>query len=208
LGYRGFDAPDAEAATSSGPPLEVFAPGEPIAGEPPAQWIQRYWEWVRSFGAKENPSADTTGFRCGAGQSGPVWFLTGSNAPAALRRECEVPEGKIILLPIINALVQASPGADAGCDRLLISLRQFSAGVSDLRLRINGTSVDRPERYGASTGCFSLRDAANGHTGLAAGSGYWIFLKALPRGHHELQFGARHPPTNFEQNITYVLHVR
>jgi uncharacterized protein YecT (DUF1311 family) len=208
-GYRGFDSAENGPDTlTSNEPVAVYSPNEVIAGEAQEQWLRRYWEWARSFGPAENPSTDKNGYRCGAGQSGPVWFLTGSRESASVVRECEVPEGKILLVPLINALVQANPGADVGCDRMLVTLRQFSSGITGLRFAANGTSSGELERFQLGTGCFTLRDASMGHTGMAAGTGYWLFIKPLKKGKHELTFGARSTRDNFQQDIKYVLHVR
>jgi hypothetical protein len=39
------------------------------------QWSVRWWQWVFSLPANNNPILDTGD--CSAGQSGPVWFLGG-----------------------------------------------------------------------------------------------------------------------------------
>jgi hypothetical protein len=206
-GYRGFDWPDHLAALPAPPAtLSSYPSGRRIAGDTQVSWVRRYWEWVRSFSAAESPSADATGQRCAAGQSGPVWFLTGSRESRPVRRECDVPQGKVLLVPIINALVQANT-AEVPCDRLLVSLRQFSGGTSDLRFSLNGKALDNPQATFFGTGCFKLRDASAGQTGLAAGSGYWVFLPPLPRGRHVVEFGGK-AIDGFQQDVGYVLHIR
>jgi len=208
-GYRGFDAKDEVAEIPHPETLpEIYSPSEWVAGTGQVNWVRRYWEWVRSFSAAESPSADASGYRCGAGQSGPVWFLTGSNRSASVQRECEIPEGKVLLVPIVNALAQASPGAPVACDKLLVTLRQFSAGVTDLRLKLNAMTLDRPERFLFGTGCFALREGSSAQSGLAAGTGYWVFVKPLKKGRHEIEFGGRFTADGFRQDIKYVLHVR
>ena len=205
-GYRGFDWPDhlAEVGIDKGV-LSGYDSKERVAGEPQSRWVQRSWEWVRSFAPAENPSSDTTGERCGAGQSGPVWFLTGSNRSGSVRRECEVPAGKIVLVPIINTLGQAT--AEVSCDRLLVSVRQFSSATRDLRFSLDGTALKNPAATLLDTGCFQLRDASTGLSGLAAGTGYWVFLSPLKKGRHVIAFGAK-AAGGFEQDVSYVLHVR
>lgn len=208
-GYRGFDWQDnvVEVAAKT-TARSVYSPRDRIAGDSQARWVQRYWEWVRSFAPAESPSADPSGYRCGAGQSGPVWFLTGSKATTPVQRECEVPEGKILLVPIVNVLAQANPAAQVACDSLLISLRQFSSGVADLRFKLNGVALESPQRFLLGTGCFRLRDASSGQTGIAVGSGYWIFVKPVKKGRHEVEFGGTFSADGFQQDIRYVLHVR
>jgi uncharacterized protein YecT (DUF1311 family) len=208
-GYAGFDATGTPVVLPPAPAAPALvAPRDYVAGTSQQQWIRRYWEWVRSFSREESPTVDTTGYRCGAGQSGPVWFLTGSREPKSLRRECEVPAGKVLLVPIVNTLAQANPGVPVTCEQLLVSLRRFAAGVTDLRLKVNGVAVEGPERFLRDTGCFRLRDASSGHDGMAAGTGYWVFIKPLGKGRHELEFGGRFTTHVFHQDISYVLYVR
>jgi len=207
-GYIGFDTPDVDADAGPMSRASLYAPGELVAGESQQRWIQRYWEWVRSFLAGESPSGDTNGYRCGAGQWGPVWFVTGSTESARIVRECEVPAGKILLVPIVNTLAQLSPGASVPCDQVLAGLRRFSADVGGLRLRIDGVAVNDPQRLLRETGCFNLRDASRGGIGLAAGTGYWAFIKPLKHGTHKIDFGGTFRLDDFRQDIVYVLYVR
>jgi len=108
----------------------------------------------------------------------------------------------------VNTLAQVRPGASRTCEQLLVTLHQAATGVIDLRLKVNGAALDRPERFLLETGCFTLRDATSGQTGPAVGNGYWVFIRPLPKGRHELEFGAAFTTHDFRQNITYVLHVR
>ena len=113
-----------------------------------------------------------------------------------------------MLVPVVNTLAQANPGAELGCDKLLVSLRQFSAGVADLHLKLNALALDKPQRFLFGTGCFTLREGSSGQDGLAAGTGYWIFIKPLKKGRHEIEFGGRVTTHYFKQDIRYVMYAR
>src|SRR5262249_53059345 len=111
VGYFAFD----EAMPISGKSslltsVPALAPGKDIAGERLSRWIQRYWQWSRSSPKGETPADDSTGERCAAEQSGPVFFLTGSSKPDTVSRTCVVPKDSYILIPLINILAQATPG--------------------------------------------------------------------------------------------------
>src|ERR1051325_2671947 len=67
------------------------------------QWSARWWSWAYSIPLSMNPIFDTTGIDCALNQSGPVWFLAGTNGFSATRN-CVVPAGKMIFFPIINLL--------------------------------------------------------------------------------------------------------
>ncbi|OPY78016.1 MAG: hypothetical protein A4E64_00932 [Syntrophorhabdus sp. PtaU1.Bin058] len=209
VGYNGFDAQKTVSGTSRSAVFPaVYSPRGHVAGSTQIQWIQRYWEWIRSFTLDDSPSADTSGYRCGAGQSGPVWFLTGSRKSASIKRECQVPEGKIILVPVLNVLAQSKSTEQTDCDRLHVSLHQYGSSVTDLRIKVDGVPMKGPESFFLGTGCFRLRDAASGNTGLAVGTGYWVFIKPLKKGRHEIEFGGRYPADNYAQDIKYVLYIQ
>jgi hypothetical protein len=69
------------------------------------QWSARWWQYVLSIPAPENPLLDLTGARCARGQSGPVFFRVGTFTTTtatngdvngiAHRSQCSVPEDRI-----------------------------------------------------------------------------------------------------------------
>lgn len=65
-------------------------------------WAAEWWKWAGSIPLDKNPIYDGTGEFCHLGQSGPVWFLAGSNDETGVVRECTIPAGKAIFYPIIN----------------------------------------------------------------------------------------------------------
>ena len=84
----------------------------------------------------------------------------------------------------------------------------MDATAHALYIKIDGVALKSPGQYFSGTGCFDLHDAASGQSGLAAGSGYWVFVPPLAKGAHELQFGGRFSADNFSQRITYNLDVQ
>ena len=206
-GYRGFDWPDHLGDVPAAAPVagSVQATGR-IAGATQLQWIQRYAEWIRSFSKSESPATDPTGERCGAGQSGAMWFLAGTRELGKVTRECTVPAGKAILVPIINTVAQA-PGGMA-CDQMQVAVKKFTEGASGLRFSFDGKAWQDIEKHKLGTGCFQLRDGTTGAITSAVTSGYWIFLPPLATGRHVIEFGGRFKVDGFEQDVTYVLLVR
>lgn len=206
-GYRGFDWPAhlSEVPATAPVPGRVAAT-ERIAGATQLQWIQRYAEWIRSFPKSESPATDPTGERCGAGQSGAMWFLAGTRELGKVERECTVPAGKSILVPIINTVAQTS--ANMPCDQMQIAVKKFTEGASGLRLSVDGQARQDIEMHKLGTGCFQLRDGTTGGITSAVTSGYWTFLPPLVSGRHVIKFSGRFKVDGFEQDVTYVLQVR
>ena len=82
-----------------------------IYGKTYAEWTAEWWKWALSFPIDSNPITDTTGEYCDQGQSGPVWFLAGTNNFTS-ERTCTIPAGKAIFYPVVNALWSECPNSD------------------------------------------------------------------------------------------------
>jgi hypothetical protein len=209
VGYFAFDdAMPTSARPSLLTSVPALVPGEDIAGEPLSRWIQRYWQWSRLFPKGETPADDSTGERCAAEQSGPVFFLTGSSKSDTASRTCVVPKDSYILIPLINILAQATPGTSADCEALMQPVRQVNASVANLSFTLNGVVLQTPVTYRGDSGCFELHDVSRNIAGLASGAGYWVVLKPLDVGNHELRFGGMFRADGFTQDIRYRIQVQ
>jgi len=207
-GYAPFDGDARQggpAARSS--PVSIVGPGAPVAGAPIGTWIQRYWQWTRSFPGGESPSEDLTGERCAAGQSGPVFFLTGSARGAPVSRTCTVPKGKHILVPLLTTLAQVPRTSGRGCGELQAVLRKVNDSAADLSLAIDGSDVASPGSYKSESACFDLWDASRGTSEMAAYAGYWVVLNPPEAGKHEIRFSGRYDADGFRQDVRYHLRV-
>ena len=91
----------------------------PIHGNNYGEWTAKWWQWLLAVPTSSNPNLDTTGANCGTGQSGSVWFLSGTfpgtegppfNLTSSVTRTCTVPKGKSLLLPLPNTVFGAGTG--------------------------------------------------------------------------------------------------
>src|SRR5713101_7010641 len=55
------------------------------------EWGARWWSWAYSFPLAQFPPLQSGDVDCGAGQSGPVWFLAGTAGQGPVTRSCTVP---------------------------------------------------------------------------------------------------------------------
>src|SRR5262245_11590153 len=55
----------------------VIPPHAHPHGKTYGQWGALWWQWAAAFTNADSPLTDTTGARCGAHQTGRVWFLAG-----------------------------------------------------------------------------------------------------------------------------------
>jgi hypothetical protein len=78
--------------------IETFQADSKPYGLTYGEWTARWWQWAYSIPKDVNPAYDDTGRYCTQGQSGPVWFLTGTYGHP-VDRYCTIPFGKAILFP-------------------------------------------------------------------------------------------------------------
>lgn len=100
--------------------FELSAPNKNLQ----VQW----WKWILGIPADESPATDTTGEFCDIDQKGPVWYLAGFAGSSeglpggSAIRECNIPEGKDILIPVFNTV--CAEITDAGLIKDLLGLQQ------------------------------------------------------------------------------------
>jgi hypothetical protein len=158
-----------------------------------ARWVQ----WVAAAGALKNPLEDDTGEHAAHNQPDDVWFLAGSYGKA-VTRQCLVPPGRELFLPVFNMWQAASEGPPPVVEGAFGSLV------------VDGVPVE-PEAV-ATPIPFTVAGARlNGVTGRKRPValtvwGLWKLLAPLSPGEHELRAvgGDGH---GFTVDVTYRLRV-
>jgi hypothetical protein len=160
------------------------------------EWTARWWQWVSSIPEDRNPVADQTGVNCGEGQSGPVWFLAGTFG-GTNQRNCEIPAGKSILFPILNAACTRFEYPQLQTESELRSCAMsLNEGVTELMVTINGQPISEQQlrSYRVQSPLFVLNlpegNIISGQQGTTEGvsDGFWIFLPPLEPGAHNIHF--------------------
>ena len=183
-------------------------------------WTAKWWQWIISVPEGNNPLTDNSGVNCAQGQSGPVWFLAGTVGGKA-ERVCTIPLGKAILVPIMNAECSFLdfPSAKTVSDLIKCS-QEDNDNTIDLKASIDGKQLTNLEHYRVMSSLFNITIPQNNVLGLPAGKtqmisdGFWMFLKPLAPGSHDVQFNGLTPgdPTtgtnNFAVDVTYHLTVK
>lgn len=180
-----------------------------VHGRSLEEWAAEWWRWMAAIPAASSPLYDQDGGHCQVGQSGPVFFLAGTVPTSSsgsisfgqVRRDCEVPFGRPVLIPLINQLtVEDQIGVAALDDALRDQAAQRGEPVSRLWLQVNG--VPQNVLFVPSTAGPLLLDfpedsifEAGGDlpagTFRAADHGYYAILEPLPPGTHEVRFGGQ-----------------
>ncbi|HEY0505363.1 MAG TPA: hypothetical protein VGD42_17915 [Lysobacter sp.] len=202
---------------AAAPPAAAPAPLMPdakVGGETFGNLTARWWQWAHHLPVV--PYQDPDGRFCELGQEGPVWFLAGTDGSFTARRECVVPSGKYVLVPVINMVVRDSGDpeyARSSCAQLQASAALNNDHLASAVVMLDGVRLADVARYRVrSEGCFHVgRDE---DSPLAAADGYWLLFEPLPPGRHHLVVGANYGAGDEDagygrmvQNFEYVLHV-
>ncbi len=199
------------ATTACAPePARTALEAQKVAGIALSEWTARWWRWADA--QEIPPYLDPDGQLCHLGQSGPVWFLAGTDGQFQAQRECEVPEGKHVLLPVINMISYGIDG-DESCRYLQQGAAMNNDHLVSAVVLLDGKPLaDVRKRRVSSDGCFRM-DPGDKTSMLAAADGYWILLDPLPRGRHTLSVGANYDTrqggdySGMQQSFEYVLYV-
>uniref|UniRef100_C6DZD2 Putative signal peptide protein n=1 Tax=Geobacter sp. (strain M21) TaxID=443144 RepID=C6DZD2_GEOSM len=190
-------------------------------------WSAAWWQYVLQIPAATNPAADTTGANCSVDQlTGPVFFLTGNfTSNASVTRNCTVPAGKTLIIPIINtecSTLEAAPfnGSNEKELRFCAALGMDGASVSSLQLIVDGKPMKNLQAYRVQSPVFNFHlpvgnilglTNSTEDTGSSVSDGYWAAVPPLSPGAHTIHFGGAFesgPGAGFSVDVTYNLTVQ
>ena len=159
---------------------------------------------------------DLTGENCHVGQSGDVWFLAGGYGTSTIRRQCTIPEGKYIFIPVINMVYWAKKEESISCDEAKQSAALNNDNLLSIGITLDSMTAWNPANTRiASADCFDMLGLVPDELNPpkiypAATDGYWVMLRPLTRGIHTLKFKAQYgrekgPYSKMAQDIEYEL---
>jgi hypothetical protein len=199
--------------------IQVFPPDSNPYNFTYGDWSAKWWQWALSIPADINPLLDQTGENCDVNQSGPVWFLVGTQGGPAERR-CTIPEGMAIFFPIINGY---GSYAENPLTKTESELRALSKSTFDqvrvVEATIDGVKLANLENHRVQSPLFNFTYPQNNIGGVPPGpsqavaEGYWVMLHPLAAGEHTIQFrGGIVDPTatgaiNFVTDVIYHLTI-
>jgi len=176
--------------------FEYFTPESKPFGLSYGHWTVLWWQWLLSIPSEINPAADETGKNAGVNQTNPnVWFLAGTFGGTATNRTCTVPIGKSILFPVINYEMNSLEIPSLRTESELIKhvtediddIIPPEALIDDQRIPIYRMRSD-PSIFTISLLKNNPFRVPGGGNTRAASDGYWVFLKPLPKGEHDIYF--------------------
>ena len=199
--------------------FEIAPPGSTIAGDMTYPELGARWgQWAFGAPGTDIPIADLTGAKCAVGQQGSVWFLAGAFVPDPVVRDCEVPIGKALFFPIVNATWLGFP-SDPPEQRNATWIRDLLSGCEgnfqNFSVIIDGEEVANPEQYlsaAEDSPVFQIKTPTDGygpyddfmfspnvHTGV------YLYVEPLSPGPHTISWTGEWNCGS--QDITYNLTV-
>jgi hypothetical protein len=175
--------------------IEFFTPEDTPYGLTFGQWTVRWWQWANSFPKAGSAIFDSTGKYAHVNQRGPVWFLAGTAGENKTpMRKCTLPSGKSILFPVINYEINELEKPELKTRSLLI--KHVTEDINDIVIK--NAIVDSVKipiyRIQSDPPIFPLVINENNPLGIRGGStqaaadGYWVFLKSISSGEHNIRF--------------------
>jgi hypothetical protein len=186
-----------------------------------AEWTAKFWQWLLEQPSDNNPVNDQTGKNCANNQKDPnVWFLLGT-AGGSAERTCTIPAGKAILVSIINVVCSYATDPELKSESELRSCAKADQDkVTSVELTLDGMKFQDLKKNRIQSPLFNVTLPKNnifqGTPGptKAISDGFWVFLKPLSPGRHELKDSGvlvdftTTSTTNFATDVTYHLIVK
>lgn len=207
-------------------PIKVFPPESKPYGLPIDKHIENFWKWQISIPGEpegDHPISDLTGEKCTEGQSSSnssVFYLSGAGGKT-VKRTCEVPAGKGLLIPVMTVVATEKEYPGSSVAELANIVKEDQDSVTALSLDVNGQyyAFDDLKNFRRATGEFEVIFPRNGIFGVteegpskAVADGYYLITEPLSQGNYTIHYkGALGNPlegTNFQHDITYLVIVK
>ena len=157
------------------------------------EWTVEWWRWVLSIPKESNPGIDATGEKFDTIQNNAnVLFLVGTYGGFA-RRSHTISAGKAILFPIINFTTSFISDPNLKTESELKSYSKHDIDdIVNKETTIDGIRLQDVQKYRVQSPIFDVTYPDDNIFGLLSGStravsdGYWVFLKPLSPGIHDI----------------------
>lgn len=175
--------------------IGYFTPDSKPFGLTYGQWTVKWWQWALSTPKSINPVLDDTGKNAYVNQNESVWFLAGTFGENKVpRRVCTIPSGKPVLFPVINYEMNPLEKPELKNEEELV--RHVREDIDDIVIKDALADGNKVPIYRVRSDpiLFPLTINNDNSLGIAGGTtqatsdGYWVFLKPLPSGNHNVYF--------------------
>jgi len=192
----------------------IYATNAVVDGQDYGQWSASWWQWAMALpvtGPVPHPFTDDPAFDVTEGQTGSVWFL-GAPLDTAVRT-CNIPEGKTLLVGLLNAEDSGleDPGSTAA--EQLASAQATADLFSNLSFSLDGVALANIDSYRVQSPQFTFSAPTpwlfgpTGGTSTSVSDGYFVMLAPPAPGTHTLHYSGTVPSYGLAMDMTYHLTV-
>jgi hypothetical protein len=169
-----------------------------------AEWTALWWKWMHSIPRETSPALDATGQFSGIFQVNPsAFFLAGTEGGSATRK-CTMPQGKAIFFPVITCIFSFALDPDLETEEELTrEVTKDIDRVERMSLRVDQVIFEEFSQFRVRSDPFD--DIINGMRTKTVSDGYWIFLKPLAIGNHNIHFTGRN--FDFFNEVDYHIEI-
>jgi hypothetical protein len=170
----------------------------------------KWWQWLFSIPKDKNPILDNNA--CDVKQSGPFFYLVGLSSSGSIERTCTIPQGKIIFFPVVNTFqtLEDNDNFDTVAE-VRKAVTDIINKASNLHASVDGANI-KLDNLRAQSALFPLRIPENNYLGAppdiyyTVTDGYWVGLKPLSVGKHEIAFSGEIPGVKLD--VKYHITIR
>ncbi len=202
----------------------IVAASDSVAGKSMAEWGIRWTDYLLSFDCDHFPVFSATGEDAGHFQDGQVYFLSGS-VGGKIHRQVTVEYGKYLFVPIVTYLnhypcpypnFKPAPGQSMKTF-LMQGAADIIDGVNTMKLAVNGDTLSDLSAYRFTSDLFYLKPnpelvcidvCITDGPQPSIVDGYWVILKPLPRGRHDIWFYGEVPGHGMVVDVGYTVFIK
>jgi hypothetical protein len=192
----------------------LYSPNSKPHGTTLPKWTIKWWRWLLSLPRESNPATDISGQCSMLRQDDPnVWFLAGTFGGSVIR-QCTIPFGKSVLMPIINYECSfADEPSITTARELELKCSSEINDIKHLTVMIDESTLGNLAHYRVRSPVFSIDLQENNILGVEPGytqmtsDGFWIFLKPLGIGKHTVRSLGSCRSGKIRIETTYNLHI-
>jgi hypothetical protein len=203
---------------------KLFVPSDSPYGKRFVDWAIEWWKWNSSMNSTIHPKTDhpqTDPEKCAnQNQSANVWFLPNFDKDKTdYTFTCTVPQGKAIIVGNLNQ-GESDENVTRGDEAIRNAAMEGQIGA-DLKVSLDGVDQNYSMKdMRVTSDFFNLTIVKNNiYENTTAGTfkamidGYYIFLKPLSQGTHNLHFESKvennpKPSLNFAQDGNWIFNVK
>ncbi len=186
----------------------VYLPGSNTNGIPYDQWAAKWWQWHVSIPESIHPRSHSSANNCPVGLVDGVSFIT-HNINEMSAPTCYLESDKPIMTTILSGECDSEEVATEDNAKILKCASEGQDGAS-LEVYLDGVVINDLDKHLVTSKFFNITYPEDNVYGVDAGTfkaivnGYFLFLKPLPKGEHELLIkGSINNPADQTFNLAY-----